>query len=499
MRVVTSGPGGIELMTEDISLTGLVIALLLPWIMGCIWMHRLFTHSNQPCNWAVVIGVGYFVGLFFTTLVIRLWDAVNLELNFWYISCLLVALCVAGLAMRGNSDPPVLNTQSTVGQPHWQTAVITVLIALMIWRQVTLIQELLIRPMWGWDTWMNWAPKAITWWHSGTLVDFTRPEQWLSQPEDASSHTLGNYAASTYPPTVPLILLWSMMGAGTWDHTLLYLPWMLVSVNLGLALFGHLKLAGSTTIMAVVASYFLLNMPFLNVHSMVAGYADIWLGATFGLAVFALHEWHKCRHWSWGLLCVFFGLMCSQLKIPGLVLSAIILLVAFRSWLNLAWKTELAVFAFLLCVIAGIIFFGFEVDLPYLGNLSVSRTNITTSLFGTFNLEYHPVSEALMQSLLSSINWNILWYLFLAVLLLKIYSRAFLMPASNELIAFVMVIVFISLVFYFTGNYESAMNHMQLSRALIYPMPALTFYIFLGLISKKVWATDKRPALQELP
>ena len=481
-------------MTEHISLIGLAMALILPWGMGCIWMHRLLTHSGLPCNWAVVTGVGYFVGLFFTTLIIRLWDAANLELSFRYINFLLVAMCLVGLTIRGNRGPFRLNAKSTVVQPHWQTAVITVLIALMIWRQIILIQELWVRPMWGWDTWMNWAPKAIVWWHSGTLVDYVSPEQWLSQAAGGSSHTLGNYNAWTYPPTVPLILLWSMMGAGTWDNTLLYLPWILVSVNLGLALFGHLKLAGSTTIAAVIASYFLLNMPFLNIHSAVAGYADIWLGATFGLAVFALHEWHKCRHWSWGLVCVFFGIMCSQLKIPGLVLSAIILLSGLRLMLNLGWKTELAVCALLLCLVAGSLFFGFELDIPYLGNVSVRGTNIATSLFGNFDLEYHPVGESFIQSLLFSINWNLLWYLLLAVLLLKLCSGALLTPASNELFALFMVAAFILMVYFLTGSYRNALDQTQLSRALIYPVPALIFYIFLGLISTKVSATARRPA-----
>jgi hypothetical protein len=345
--------------------------------------------------------------------------------------------------------------------------------------------------MWGWDTWMNWAPKAITWWHSGTLVGYVSPAQWLSQPEGASSHTLGNYLAWPYPPTVPLILLWSMMGADTWDHTFLYLPWILVSVNLGLALFGHLKLAGSTTIMAVIASYFLLNMPFLNIHSAVAGYADIWLGATFGLAVFALHEWHKCRHWTWGLVCVFFGIMCSQLKIPGLVLSAIILIVSLRLLLGLRWKAELALLALLICSIAGISIFGFELDVPYLGSVSVHGTSINLPVLGVFNIEYHPVSEAFFQSLLVSISWNLLWYLALAMLLLKLFSGTLLRPASNELAALLMVAAFITFSFYLTESYQTALHHTQLSRALIYAVPALMFYLFLGLITMKAPATDK--------
>ena len=465
-------------MTEHISLTGLAIALLLPWGTGCIWMHRLLTRSSQPCNWAVVTGVGYFAGMFFTTLIIRLWDAANLELNFWYIALLLVAMCVLGLAMRGTRDLLGLNAKSTVVQPHWQTAVIAVLIALIVWRQITLIQELSIRPMWGWDTWMNWAPKAIVWWHTGTLTDYISPEQWLSQPEGASSYTLGNDRAWAYPPTVPLILLWSMMGAGTWDHTFLYLSWILASVNLGLALFGHLKLAGSTTIAAVIASTFCLHA-FFNVHSAVAGYADIWLGATFGLAVFALHEWHKFRHWSWGLVCIFFGLMCSQLKLPGLVLTAIIVVAILRSVLNLRWTTELAIFAVLLAGIAGAMLCGFDLDIPYLGKISVHGRQITTTLFWNFELQYHPVSEAYIESLLLSINWNFLWYLILPLLMVKLSSKACLKQASNELFVLFMVAVFLILIFNFTDTYANALDHTTLSRSLLYPVPIFIFYIFL--------------------
>ena len=50
--------------------------------------------------------------------------------------------------------------------PYWQKGVMTMLLALLAWRYLTIVQEMLLRPLYAWDAWMNWVPKAIVWFHS---------------------------------------------------------------------------------------------------------------------------------------------------------------------------------------------------------------------------------------------------------------------------------------------------------------------------------------------
>ena len=71
--------------------------------------------------------------------------------------------------------------------PHWQKAVVTVLLALLAWRYLTILQELLLRPLYAWDAWMNWAPKAIVWFHLEHLIEFVNPEQWLSRALESTA------------------------------------------------------------------------------------------------------------------------------------------------------------------------------------------------------------------------------------------------------------------------------------------------------------------------
>jgi len=128
-----------------------------------------------------------------------------------------------------------LNLTQPIG---WQSA----LLALLAWRYAVLFEELTLRPLYAWDAWMNWAPKAVVWFHQQVLVEFAHPHDWLQQ-EGEVLYTLGNRFSSDYPETVPLILLWSMLGGGTADHGAIYLPWVLVPPALGVALYGHLRLA----------------------------------------------------------------------------------------------------------------------------------------------------------------------------------------------------------------------------------------------------------------
>ena len=466
-------------MADPISYPGLATSLLLPWCLGGIWVHWLFVRSRQPCNWFVVTGLGYFAGIFFTALVVQLWGTANLEASFWKISIFLLVLASGGLLAHGKERGMAWNSQPRAEWPLWQTAVIIILAGLLVWRQESLFRELATKPLYGWDAWMNWAPKAVVWFHRGELVDFVSPEQWLLQSGSTPVYTLGNHDAWAYPPGVPLILLWGMLGAGTSDHSYIYLPWIMASANLGVALYGHLRLAGASVLTALVACYLLLSLPYINVHTVIAGYADLWLTAAFSLAVFALHEWDKQRNWSWGLLCLAFGAMCSQLKTPGLILSMIVLVTFTRSLLRVRYKTELLTVAMILAIIGCSLVFGINLSIPFLGNLNISGQSIDMPLFGHFELEYHPVGGALIQSLFLMINWNILWYLLLPLFILKVWHGALLEPVSNELLAILLVMLFFIFVFFFTYKFINVLDFTTVNRALLYPVPALIFYIFL--------------------
>ncbi|HEY6131384.1 MAG TPA: hypothetical protein VIV27_05160, partial [Halioglobus sp.] len=120
-------------MTDSFSLAGLFVALFLPWVCGCVWTSWLLRRSGR-CNASVVLGHGFFVGTFFTTLVIRLWDAVGLGLNFWGITAIVLCISVLGILLQVLRPPPAARQATVEAVPSWHIAMGIVLIALIVWR-----------------------------------------------------------------------------------------------------------------------------------------------------------------------------------------------------------------------------------------------------------------------------------------------------------------------------------------------------------------------------
>lgn len=483
-------------MADAISYPGLITALLLPWFAGTVLTRRLLLRCGR-WNWCIVIGQGYFLGIFATTLIMRLSHWSGAGLHFWGLAAALALPGIFAILFPARLRAPNYQPRvSSMPIPHWQKAVMTMLLALLAWRYLTIVQEMLLRPLYAWDAWMNWVPKAIVWFHAKGLTPYVTPEQWLTQGSETLGYTLGNSEASTYPPTVSLIQLWSMLGARTWDDSRLFLPWFLAALNLGLALYGHLRLAGASVIVSTVACYMLLSMPYPNVHTTLAGYADLWLAACFGLAVFALHEWQRNRQWAYAALCLFLASMCSQLKNPGIVLGAIILATFFRSLLNLSQRTELAI-ALVLAVLLGLtLVFGVSVDIPLLGHISFSRSALSLPGLGDFRFEYQSVWPAFTQSMFTLLNWNLIFYLGILVILIKVVRGELLKPASNELLVLALTAVFLVVVFQFTGHTQEALNFVTINRAILHAIPALVFYLFLqidGHFSEKRHPADGGP------
>jgi hypothetical protein len=460
---------------ENLSVFGLLVALLLPWLCGSIWVSWLLRPTGR-CNGYIVLGQGYFVGMLLVTFLIRLWDALGIPLHFWGIVGLTLALSAVGVVLRGRRTALPARQRVAEYVPPWHLAVGVVLIALLAWRHVTLAQELLLRPLFAWDAWMNWAPKAITWFHHGKLVDFVGPEWWLL---GGDAYTLGNMQANPYPVALPLIQLWSMLGGGTWDHSALYLPWIIAPLALGLALFGHLRLASVPYLPAVIACYFLLSMPYMNVHAVLAGYADIWLAAAFSLAVCALYEWQQRRHWGYAVLWLLLALLCQQLKNPGLVLALIVVVCGVRIWLNLPARVEWALWFTAGLVAVAALVFGFSLDLPYLGRVAIDGGTLEAGRLGRFQLDYYPVERAFIETFFVMINWHLLWFLLLPYALYSLYKGATAGRGVPEFLPVLAALSFLILVFAFTSQYVAAINFVTLNRALLYPVPALIFCIFL--------------------
>lgn len=464
-------------MNEVMLWPGLLGALIVPWVCGALWCACLLGNTGRH-NLPMLLGHGFFVGYFINTVVIRVWDACGLRLAFMPLLAIMLVLCVIGWIVLVRYAG-----YNTVQQPRQKLSVVArvfvgVLLSLIVWRYATLFQELLLRPLYGWDSWMNWMPKAVVWYHQMSLVEFVSPQTWLDAGT-ASTYTLGNAQAWDYPISVPIIQLWAMLGAGTWDHPALLLPWLLVPPCLALIFYGHLRLAGAAVPLSLGACYVLLNMPYINVHSVLAGYADLWLGAAFAAAICALYELRRSPDCRYAILCLILAAFCAQLKVPGMFLALIIVIFIARTYLNMALWQELSLAATLVLAFLVLLTVGVSFNFPHLGQVILSWEEMRVGRAGVFKLQYHSVESAFFESYFRMINWNLLVYFTLAITAISAFAGAWKRRPGSELLAVFGGFIFVTAVFTLSGYYSQALNFVALNRALLHIIPALVFVLFL--------------------
>jgi hypothetical protein len=194
------------------------------------------------------------------------------------------------------------------------------LVAWLAVRALTLGIEIGLRPLFPWDAWIQWATKARVWYELGYLAPFARAEAWF-----AANGGVFFDASPEYPPTIPLLQVWSCIALGRWDDALMNWPWLAIAVALVLAVYGGMRRMGHAPGAAIVAAAFVATLPLLDVHVALAGYADMPLAAYYSVAVLAMLAWTHGRTRSDLTLAIAFALACTQIKQPGVVWAATVL------------------------------------------------------------------------------------------------------------------------------------------------------------------------------
>ncbi len=241
---------------------GLTISLLLPLALGVIWLRKYWKDSH----WAAVIGYGYLLGMFFTTLLIQIWDAAGLPLNFDRLYITLTILLAIGLWANRSTNTSLLSSSDGINTNQcklrgWQQLLWFSLYTILIIRYAGIFLEIAWRPLYPWDAWTNWVPKAKTWFELKELAPFVSSSDWAANSIHHDVYTLGNSSASTYPPVVPLIQTWTALGIGTWIDNLANLPWVLCVMVLGFAFYGQANNLNISPLSSMLTVYILLSLP----------------------------------------------------------------------------------------------------------------------------------------------------------------------------------------------------------------------------------------------
>jgi hypothetical protein len=433
---------------------------VLPWLAGSACV--LAIRRNAVRDLGLAAGYGYLLGALAVSLSMRALDAIGVRWTAPLVAVQLVALAVVALGIAGPRSLPSLPERwrdwrgriATLPAPH--RLLFFACLALIVVRLLGLGLELAWRPLLPWDAWAQWATKARVWYEFGRIAAFIDPITWL---QSGSAMQFVD-AHPEYPATVPLLQVSSALWLGRWDESLINVPWLAILAALGAAFYAQLRRTGTSMVQAMLFSYLLLSMPFIDLHVAVAGYADIFVAAAYGMATMALWQWVRTRARSDALLAMICALACVAVKKEGVVWALTLLppvLVAINRRIGLGTVALLgaAALAYLL--------FG-PSELRVLGyTLSTEFTNVSRPLFEHF---------------FEMDNWHLFWYLAPVAIALR-WRVPFSVAMAPMTVTMLGAFGFVFVVFFYSNAALGVADETLVNRLPLHVVPALAFYLAL--------------------
>jgi len=270
------------------------------------------------------------------------------------------------------------------------------------------------------------------------------------------------------------VMLWAMLGADTADHTLVFLPWLFAPAAFALVLWGQLRSFGLGPALAMIVVYASLSLPFLNIHTMLPGYADLWLALYFALGAMLAERWQRLGQPGDVVLALAMAAGCSLMKTPGIVFGGLIVLALIlgRSGIPPRWLGRSV-----MVVAAGVI-------VMLLGGLTATHVSMggapwalpLPGFLPELRIQPEPLLPILFSSLFVASNWHLLGPVFLLTAAVALRVRGTVILESVGVLSLVVAAALLVFVFGYTQYFEEARNLVTLNRTLVYLVP-LSVYV----------------------
>lgn len=444
------------------------IAILLPWLLGIAVLAAAKPAARDfagPGEVAWLAGAGYMAGAFLLTLWMRVLSTAGIKFSLAAIAlpialatvvCTIIVWRRSGGALPRAGGDALRTLVVSPGLAGAARIAWTLLIAWLAVRFALLGIEVASRPLYPWDAWTQWATKARVWFELGHIAPFARVNEWL-----AANGAVYFDASPEYPPTMPLLQVWSCIALGRWDDVLMNAPWWQIGIALALAVYGGLRSLDVRAEAALVGAFFVASLPLANAHVALAGYADLPMAAFYTVAALAFLRWNVGRQWRDAAVALLLALACTQIKNPGWFWAATLvpgLVVALlpRHGVRVA-LSGFAAAAVLLVVLA----------------------RFKLSLFNyQINLNYQPAWGDVAESYFLLGNWHLLWYAAIAMAILA--RRQLLAPGLAPLTAIVCgSLLFLFVVFGFTSASYYITDQTTVNRATLHVAPLIVVFVVL--------------------
>ena len=454
-----------------IGLLTLLLMHLLPWVIGTLLVY-LVVPLTGPGRRTLCVGLGGAVALPLASSTLWFCDLAGFPLTVGHalgmlsaISLILLLLAWGVARMRVQAPCASLHEQKAVDFDHTSMARLFtwVVIVLVVWRLVTVLPDLVLRPVFPWDAWKLWAWKARVWFESGELVPFLHSSQWVTA--DSGQFVIDGI---DHPNFVPLLMLWSAVGLGMWDDSLVGLAWLMAALSSGLMIHGLARHLGLPLVMAWLGVYLFFSVPMVSTHITLFGYADLWVTVYFLVFAVGLVLWTRQHAW-WPIAIMALGTALMALsKDTGIYWLPVLVL----AWLATAVSSRVLI---ALAVVAG-------VGAMVVVLLGVDPLGWLTS--GRYTLDLQApmaVAKGMGLHMFVWLDWHLAWYLVPVALLIALMHAGGMQELRTLLVLAVLAIAVAIGGFLVTRAGEYAIRGTLFSRVLLQVYPVVVLMAVLAL------------------
>lgn len=457
-----------------------LVAWTLPALVGAGVWFALRGRVDRAHDLAAAIGAGWLIGVFAAAGIAR-WAASGDTVHTmgatlpWLLALGALAWIVAALRIRAArtegraaQSADIRRTELSARAQQALGVVCGLLVLATLARLLIVGEEASLRPVFPWDAWSAWAVKPKTWFLLGHVEPYTSMAAWLGNPPAM----LRTATAWVYPELLAWVQLWFASGAGAWNEPLVDLAWTGALAAFATAAYGYWRAFGLPAWLVLTLVYAFVSLPLIDTHAALAGYADLWVAVTLGVAVLAWTRWLIRRERDQWLLAIGIALCLPAIKLEGAVWLLLFSAVVVLDLIPRRWRWRVAAGIGALAVL-GLLLGGFVLPMLGLGLVHVAWGNVDVPVIGMFALQWHSVGKAMLTSLFTLPNWHLLWYVVPVLLVLR--WRRFRDDRAARLLGLLLLLdfAFLFVLFFFTGASAWAKDYTSANRLILHVVPSV--------------------------
>ena len=462
----------------------LYAGLILPWLGGTLWLIFVDAHfnRNRRDNRFRQAGYGFFLG--YAVLFLGILVSNNLTGTVSWIALmvfLLIFTASGGVAAWQANKAVICPTSPSQPSPGNVIKIMTsIMLLLMALHLVFIAIENFSQPVYPWDAWLAWVYRAKAWSLAGGLAEVVSPTDWIPVVS-ANTYTIDAWLYPRFPSVMPY---WAALSLGNWSETLVGLPVLFAGVAIGMALYGQCREFGASVPFGLTACYLLYSIPLFGTHIALAGYADIWMAGFLGLGFMALMRGIISRGdndmWAVqfvvGLLMITFAIWVkNEGAVWFLAALALLIVATYRPRVPILIVTSAVLAGWLVSAL------GYShIDIPLIGTFGFVNNRFVIPHVASFALEMHHVHMVYLENFIKLGNWNLLWVLVAASLILGIFASGSVSDhrARRTAISFILIFAAIQVfIFGFTNQGMFADTYTSINRLPLHFTPALLFAV----------------------